>query len=235
MKKRANSQKGLKLEHVSEATAAEWGRLSDLGRTPEPRLEADALRSLFLPVPPTPQQRSATERDWPSPRACGSGREMKHFWVSELSKRLGCSAWPESRKRRGAGVARPPPGARVPLKMCSCSIWGSGRRVLRLPLQTGFFSSWEGRHGGEALPPPWRPRHPEARPGQPGGSAPWVRVASSFPFGGGKRGAGPPRVPLLPEAQQMGNRGEAGAPLEVLSSLGREWGVSFQHIKKINP
>lgn len=119
-----------------------------------------ALFSLFLPIPPTPQRRSATERGWPSP--CGPGSETKHFWVSELSKRLGCSARPESRERRGAGGARPPPGARVPLKTCSCSIWGSGGAE-----SFGSLSRRASSVPGRGEP---SPSHPEARPGQPAGA-----------------------------------------------------------------
>lgn len=66
---------------------------------------------------------------------------MKHFWVSELSKRLDCSAWPESRERRGAGVARPPPrgtGSPQNVFMQHLGVWGRG--VLLPPRQTGLFS-----------------------------------------------------------------------------------------------
>lgn len=57
----------------------------------------------------------------------GAGREMKHFWVSELSKHPGCSARPESRERRGAGVARPPPrgmGSLQNVFMQHLGVWG---------------------------------------------------------------------------------------------------------------
>lgn len=138
MKKRANSRKGLKIEHVSEATAGQTKRhLSDLsGRgewTPEPRLETCALRpiratkpALCFLVPPGAHPHSKEAQlnsDWPSLQ--GWAGEMKHFGVSELSKHLDCSTRPESRKRRGAGVVIPHHGGTgFPLKNGSCSIWG---------------------------------------------------------------------------------------------------------------
>lgn len=93
-------------------------------------------------LPPRPTHTAAKKRnlthDWPSPR--GSGRKMKHFWVSELSKRLGCSTWPESRERRGAGVARPPPrGTGSPQNVFMQHLGVRGRGVLLPPRRTGLF------------------------------------------------------------------------------------------------
>lgn len=87
-----------------------------------PRATKPALCLLFLLVPHT-QQRSPLNHDWPSPE--GRAGEMKHFGVSELSKRLGCSTWLESRKRRGAGAVIPRVGHRLPLKMVHAAFGGS--------------------------------------------------------------------------------------------------------------
>lgn len=63
---------------------------------------------------------------------------MKHFGVSKLSKRLGCSTWPESRRRRGAGAVIP-----FPLKWFMQHLGDPGATSPSAPGQTGLFSFWE--------------------------------------------------------------------------------------------
>lgn len=64
-KKRANSKKGIKIEHVSEATAGQWGLSGLRGGRVDPGTQTGDLgwrqhgatvpapSVLFLPVPPT--------------------------------------------------------------------------------------------------------------------------------------------------------------------------------------
>lgn len=85
-------------------------------------------------------------------------------------------------------MARHCPGARVPLKMCLCSIWGSRGSESFCPLsERGFLSSWEGGTSGVRgalcpdTPATLRPVRCSLQ-----GLLPWVYVALSFPFGDGK-------------------------------------------------
>lgn len=185
-KRRANFHKGLKIEHVSEATAdqAEWGCLT-LGGQADPGTQTDTCawdspraagqHCAHLPTPPRPRQRSATEHMTGLPQ-WGSGRKMKHFWVSKLSKCLGCSTWLESRERRGAGVARPSPrGTGSPQNVFMQHLGGRGAESFCPLARKGFFSSWEGRHRlAEEGPGPgslaaWRPAQLQpAGPDAPG-------------------------------------------------------------------
>lgn len=144
---------------IWEAWVGEW--------TPEPRTETCARGPLGLcafsssltTYPPTlPTARRATNTHRP-PQELVS-RKMKHFGVSKLSKHLGGSTQPQSRERRGAGAAGP-------LKICSCSIWGSR--------SDEYFCSWPDRalqflggvaRAGGAHPLP-NPSPTEACPAQP--------------------------------------------------------------------
>lgn len=122
---------------------------------PMPGATEPALYSLFSPSHPHDSKEAQLNVTGLPRGACGSGREMKHFRVSELSKRLGCSAWPSPGKGEEQGWPGRRPGHGFPQHVFMQHLGVQGRRVLRLPLQTGFFSSWEGR--------------PRRGPGQPAG------------------------------------------------------------------
>lgn len=126
---------------------------------------------------------------------------------------LGCSGGRSPGRGEGRG----------PSKCVHAAFGGPGARSPWAPSPGGLLQSLGGaaQAGVRGSLRPGAPAiHPSCGPPPAGGSLqgwahPWVRVAWSFPFGDGKGGAGPPppqESPLLPEAQQMGNRGEVGAP-----------------------
>ena len=85
-----------------------------------------ASSALTLPPGTAHTAKKQWKSDWPYLQ--GWAGEMKHFGVSKLSKHLGCSTWPESRKRRGAGVVLPHHGGnRLPLKKTVHAAFGGSR------------------------------------------------------------------------------------------------------------
>lgn len=123
-----------------------------------------ALYSLFSPSHPHNSKEAQLNVTGLPRVACGSGREMKHFWVSELSKRLGCSAWPSPGKGEEQGWPGRRPGHGFPSKCVHAAFGGPGAPSPSAPSPDGLLQFL----GGAAQ------------------AAPWVRVASSFPFGDGK-------------------------------------------------
>ena len=102
-----------------------------------------ASSALTLPPGTAHTAKKQWKSDWPYLQ--GWAGEMKHFGVSKLSKHLGCSTWPESRKRRGAGVVLPHHGGnRLPLKKRFMQhLGGPGAMSPSAPGRTGLVSSWE--------------------------------------------------------------------------------------------
>lgn len=189
LKERANSKKRFKVERISEATAGQWGLSGLRGgvrRPGSPDLGPglEAVSSSSWSHPHEAKKRNVIH-DWPSPARVRQGHEALSGQRTEQTP--GLQQQPESGKGEGLGWPGRRPGARVPLKMCSCSIWGSGGAESCRPLSgQGVFSSWEGGMARGGMPWPRCPRHTEACPVQPAGLGALGACGFVLPFGDGK-------------------------------------------------
>ena len=160
--------------------------------------------------PPCPTHTIAKKRnltrDWPSPARGRQGNEALLGQRTEQTPGLQHMAGVQGKERGGGGPAATQ-GRGFPSECVHAAFGGPGALSPSAPSPDRAFAVPGGGSTGRvrsALRPATlatlRPSRCSLQ-----GTTPWARVASSFPFGDGRRGAGPPRAPLLPEAQQMGN------------------------------
>lgn len=169
MKKRANSKKEIKIEHVSEATAGQW----DLSGPGGGRVDRGNPTPISLP-PPCPTHTIAKKRnltcDWPSPAWGRQGNEALLGQRTEQTPGLQRAAGVQE-KERGRGGPAAAQGRGFPSECVHAAFGGPGAPSPSAPSpDRAFCSSWRWQHGqGEERPPSCHPCRAEAHPVQPTG------------------------------------------------------------------
>lgn len=144
-------------------------------------------------------------RDWPSPARVRQGNEALLGQRTEQTPGLQHVARVQGKERGGGGPAATQ-GRGFPSECVHAAFGGPGALSPSAPSPDRAFAVPGGGSTGtvrSALRPATlaalRPSRCSLQ-----GTTPWVRVASSFPFGDGRRGAGPPKSPSPPRGTADG-------------------------------
>lgn len=188
-----------------------------------------------FPIPPLPShplQRSTTEHVQGFPAAPGStlGVSKQQMPGQQWAARV-------QGKKRGGGLGGAL-GRGFPSHCVHAAFGGPGALSPSEPLSDGAFPVPGRLGGGQGVQAREEARQPTCPGSSLQGALPWAHVAWSFPFGDDIREAGAHPKPLSSQRHSRWETEEKlGASRKVLSSLGRERGISFQRIKRkaINP